>query len=234
MNLLTTANAKIQKSKDRGYLTFGLHLAPGNLSGHEVCVKRSPGCTVACLNTNGRGAFNSVQQSRIQKTQFLFDHRDAFMSLLFHQVNLAVRKARREGYIPAFRPNLTADLAWESMRHKGENLMEAFSDVQFYDYTKIPMRMRRYLNGKLPSNYHLTFSQSEVNYALVQEFVQLKGNVAVVFRKALPAKYLGVPVVDGDADDLRFLDPANVVVGLKEKGRAKADQTGFVVEPWQV
>jgi hypothetical protein len=35
--------------------------------------------------------------------------------------------------------------------------------------------------------------------------------------------------VDGDEDDLRFLDPNNVVVGLVEKGLAKKDNTGFVI-----
>jgi len=54
-------------------------------------------------------------------------------------------------------------------------------------------------------------------------------NVAVVFVGEMPSEYLGRPVVDADGDDLRFLDPANVVLGLKAKGRAKRDTTGFVV-----
>jgi len=57
------------------------------------------------------------------------------------------------------------------------------------------------------------------------------GNVAVVFRGELPKSYLGFPVVNGDDTDLRFLDPKGVIVGLVEKGLAKKDQTGFVVEP---
>jgi hypothetical protein len=38
-------------------------------------------------------------------------------------------------------------------------------------------------------------------------------------------------VIDGDINDLRFLDPKGIVVGLVEKGRAKKDASGFVVEP---
>ena len=38
-----------------------------------------------------------------------------------------------------------------------------------------------------------------------------------------------VKVIDGDTDDLRFLDPTNVVVGLKAKGDAKHDTSGFVI-----
>jgi hypothetical protein len=36
--------------------------------------------------------------------------------------------------------------------------------------------------------------------------------------------------VDGDKDDLRFLDPQGVIVGLKAKGDAKHDDTGFVID----
>jgi len=53
------------------------------------------------------------------------------------------------------------------------------------------------------------------------------GNVAVVF-DGMPNTYAGAPVVDGDASDLRFLDPDGVVVGLKAKGDAKKDDSGFV------
>jgi len=44
----------------------------------------------------------------------------------------------------------------------------------------------------------------------------------------MPNTYAGAPVVDGDASDLRFLDPDGVVVGLKAKGDAKKDTSGFV------
>jgi hypothetical protein len=67
------------------------------------------------------------------------------------------------------------------------------------------------------------------------------GNVAVVFRGELPTSYLGFPVVNGDVNDLRFLDPKGVIVGLVEKyayqfdkatGKNKlvTDKSGFVVE----
>ena len=56
-------------------------------------------------------------------------------------------------------------------------------------------------------------------------------NIAVVFRNdKFPSTFMGMPVVDGDADDLRFLDGRGVVVGLKAKGPAKKDFTGFVRE----
>jgi hypothetical protein len=56
-------------------------------------------------------------------------------------------------------------------------------------------------------------------------------NMAVVFRSKndMPQHFLGRPVINGDADDLRFLDPDGVVVALYAKGAAKRDDTGFVV-----
>ena len=54
-------------------------------------------------------------------------------------------------------------------------------------------------------------------------------NIAVVFRKDLPETYLGRKVINGDDTDLRFLDEKNVIVGLKAKGKAKKDTSGFVV-----
>ncbi|MCH8014657.1 MAG: hypothetical protein IH823_07785 [Candidatus Dadabacteria bacterium] len=63
-----------------------------------------------------------------------------------------------------------------------------------------------------------------------------RGNFAVVFDtkkgKALPQTWQGINVFDGDLDDLRFLDPSNVIVGLRAKGKAKketATATGFVI-----
>jgi len=52
-------------------------------------------------------------------------------------------------------------------------------------------------------------------------------NVAVVFDR-LPEEYMGKPVFNADDTDLRFLDPKGVILGLKAKGRAKKDTSGFV------
>ena len=55
-------------------------------------------------------------------------------------------------------------------------------------------------------------------------------NVAVVFAgSTLPDMWNGYTVINGDTDDLRFLDPKGVVVGLKAKAKAKKDTSGFVV-----
>ena len=173
---------------------------------------------------------SSVQRARIEKTRRFFLHKQAFMAELFEEFRKAIRKAEKEKLNPCFRLNLTSDIPWENVRHDGVTVFEAFPNVRFYDYTKHADRMARFLAGELPANYHLTFSRSESNEPLVQAVMASGGNVAVVFRKNLPKSWRGVPVVDGDETDLRFLDKQGVIVGLVEKGKAKKDNSGFVVE----
>ena len=102
-------------------------------------------------------------------------------------------------------------------------------EIQFYDYTPNTPRMIQFLRGKLPSNYHLTFSRKENNQAAVETIAAMGGNVAVVFDE-LPNTYLGKTVVNGDETDVRFLDGKNVIVGLKAKGKGRKDSSGFVVK----
>ena len=229
--LLTAGNAKITKGEAFGYITKGIHLAPANLSGYEVCQWRSKGCTMACLNTAGRGQMNSVQDSRIAKTKLFFEQRFDFLAKLSKEITSSIKSATKKGMQAVFRPNLTSDIAWEDIINEdGVNLFEKHSSTQFYDYTKSFQRMAKFLNGGLPSNYHLTFSASEHNQKLVEIVLQMGGNVAIVFRNQLPKTWKGFEVINGDESDLRFLDKKGVVVGLIEKGLAKKDETGFVQE----
>ena len=240
MKLLNSGNAKTLKGEKVGFRTFGLHLSPATKSGYNVCQWASAGCRAACLDTAGLGCMSNVQNSRIAKTQRFFKDNFGFMSDLRIEIGKAIKSAARKSLTPCFRLNLTSDIPWENIR-KGRtekppicslNVMEEFPEVNFYDYTKGFTRMMAWLNGKLPKNYHLTFSRSEeTSDDRIKKILSLGGNVAVVFRGSLPKTYLGFPVVDGDENDLRFKDDKSVIVGLVEKGLAKKDETGFVVEP---
>ena len=235
MSLLNKGNAKTLKGEKVGFRTFGLHLSPADKSGFNVCQWSSAGCRAACLDTAGRGCMSNVQTARIAKTQRFFKDNFAFMSDLRSEIGKAIKSAARKNLTPCFRLNLTSDIPWENIRkHRADkiNVMEEFPQVNFYDYTKGFYRMRAWLDGKMPDNYHLTFSRSEVTSDnKMKTILALGGNVAVVFRGTLPKTYLGYPVVNGDENDLRFKDPKGVIVGLVEKGLAKKDETGFVVEP---
>lgn len=234
MDLLTLGkrNPKTAKSEKLGYLTAILHLAPYKLSGRNVCPHATKGCAAACLNTAGRGGIykkgettNAIQICRIARTDLFFDDSTAFFLQLVKEIGAHVRRASRHGLIPAVRLNGTSDLPWERIKlDDGRTIFDTFPKVQFYDYTKVPGR------SNLPANYHLTFSQGESNGGNVEGAIAAGMNVAVVFAGALPEFYRGLPVVSGDDSDLRFLDPAGVIVGLTAKGKAKKDTTGFVVQ----
>jgi hypothetical protein len=234
MKLLNSGNAKTRKGEKKGFITYGIHLAPANLSGFNVCQSATAGCAAACLNTAGRGAMSSVQKARVAKTLLFFKEKQNFLSMLWQEIGAAIKSAAKKGMEPCFRLNLTSDLPWEKIRFNGQTVFEAFPSVKFYDYTKIPARMSAFLAGEMPEKYHLTFSRSETadNQALCLSFLKSGGNVAMVFRKSLPSAAFGFPVIDGDETDLRFLDGKGKIVGLKEKGLAKKDETGFVLEPF--
>ena len=218
--LLSTANPKIQKGTKLGYLSFILHLAPSTLSGKNTCPKATPGCIAACLNTAGRGGMfkrgentNMIQKARIRKTVMYFEQRDLFLATLEADIRKAIKMAEKLGLIPVFRLNGTSDLSVEKW-----GIIEKFPQVQFYDYTKVLGRKVAHLQ-----NYHLTFSKADGNDSDVAEALLQGMSVVAVYDK-IPE---GVP--SADETDLRFLDPKGTMLGLKAKGRAKKDYTGFVI-----
>lgn len=234
VSLLTPArnNPKTAKHLDDLRIESAvLHLAPANRSGHEVCPFRSLGCSAACLNTAGRGAMQATQDARVRRTNRLFDDRDGFMTQLADDIDALQRRATAKGYRAAVRLNGTSDLLWEIMplTWRGQtyrNLMAAFPEVQFYDYTKVIPRLRR----PLPGNYHLTFSLSESNDAHALDALARGFSVAAVIAGPVPERLWGYRTVDGDAHDYRFLDADGepVIVVLRAKGQAKTDTSGFV------
>ena len=224
--LLSTANPKIQKGTKMGYLSFILHLAPSDLSGKNTCPKATKGCIAACLKTAGGGGMfkrgettNMIQRARIRKTEYFFADRAAFMDDLASDIMRAVNYARKKGLIPVFRLNGTSDLSWEKYPVCGaDNIFALFPTIQFYDYTKVLGRKVSHIE-----NYHLTFSKADGNDADVAEAL-MQGMSVVAVYDAIPAD-----VPSADETDLRFLDPRGIMLGLKAKGRAKKDYSGFVI-----
>lgn len=226
------SNHKLAKSDKagRGYMTVGLSLAPAKLSGYEMCKGRSKGCTAACLNTAGRGQQTSTQRARIAKTILLNTQPSVFIDRLQDELSFFERKADSQDKMLACRLNVVSDYPWEE---KFPSVFIMFPSVQFYDYTKIYKRAVNFSAGFFPPNYHLTFSRSESNWISVREIISRKFpvNVAVVFSsEKFPTKWADRKVINGDETDLRFLDPRGTIVGLKAKGRARSERTGFVVQ----
>lgn len=229
MKLLAIDNStKTAKSDEVGKdLTAIMYMMPSDIvPGINVCpMAKIAKCEKGCLVTAGKGMMPNVVKGRTRKTEWFRDDRDSFMLQLVKDIEELKRKAAKRGVSPVVRLNGTSDIAYENIPVAGfANLMEMFPDVQFYDYTKLPGR-------KTPPNYHLTVSYSGADASYADKVLRSEHNVAVVFRDKVPAVWLGRQVIDGDKDDRRFADiKGRVIVGLKAKGRAKGDDSGFVVD----
>lgn len=224
--LLSKGNTNAKTSKNE-LTTFILYLAPAtSLPGFNLCPFASKGCTKVCLNIAGRGRFSNVQTARLNKTKFFAYDRANFYIQLCNEILTINSKAIKTGEKIAIRLNGTSDIDHIDLiqRFTGINVL-SLSNVIFYDYTKNPNHIKKYIG----TNYKLTFSRSENNDTKANEVLQAGGNVAVVFSGELPEFYKGYKVINGDLSDLRYFDPSNVVVGLKAKGPAKKDNSGFVV-----
>jgi hypothetical protein len=237
-------DSKTPKGEKFGVSTAIQYQAPNTQSGiANVCVYASEGCIEACLYTAGHGVKPSVQDARIARTILFMHDRQTYWIKLIFEIARHKRRADKAGMVPAVRLNGTSDVKWEATpvvingAKVAKNIMALYPTVQFYDYTKYPYHKRP--AESLPANYDLTFSRSESNDDEVLENLRLGRRVAVVFNskpgEIPPRTYTTTdgsiwPVVDGDQSDVRFYDPAGVVVALHAKGKARRDHSGFVVQ----
>jgi hypothetical protein len=227
-------SAKAIKAREYGYLNAINYMAPSTMAGvGNLCPHASPGCLALCLGwysgqasmvANVEGATNNVRDSRKAKAQLFMRDRAAFMAELEAGVVRAENAARRLGLMLCVRLNGATDINWPRA------IYDQFSHIQFVDYTKSAAKALAHAAGKLAPNYHVTFSRSETNEADCLKVLAAGGNVAIVFGGAFPQTWNRFLVIDGDAHDLRHLDPRGCVIGLSPKGtRAKRDVSGFVV-----
>ena len=226
-------NAKTVKGEQLGFLTGILYLAPSDISGYQVCpMAKLAQCDKPCLYTAGRGAFTSIQNARIAKTKYFFEDRQNFMLNLVKDIEKGIKQAQKSGLTLLIRLNGTSDIKFENVTFTYDNkqttIFDLFPNVQFYDYTKIANRV------DLPKNYDLTFSYSGVvefqPYA--KKAINNKMRSATVFRsvKHIPDTFLGLRVIGGDDSDIRHMDDQNTIVALYAKGKAKKDNSGFVID----
>ena len=237
---------KLGKNADE---SWHLSLAPGNMSGFEVCPRRTPGCSFACVGNSGMvRVFPNIMEARIAKTRRFFEDRAGFLRQLdteLSHLSAHLAKHKRTAYV---RLNAYSDIAFETLlpQHLAE-----YGSLRFYDYTKIRQRAvasasraRAFTNPRTGEQiYRLCYSLSErVPNAEALSVLDAGGNVAVVFSDIkyvpsagisgpMPSTYLGREVIDGDKHDNRFIDPPGTWIGLRLKGqraeRAHAVKTRF-------
>lgn len=253
--LLISSNTKTLRGEVRGWKTFVMHLAAANSSGLGNLCKYASTCPTGCIGTQGHLGMPAGVRAQLQRTAMFFDDVDSFLDQLYGEIEKGIKSAGRAGMEPCFRLNGTSDVPWERIKNSDDlNVFQAFPDTVFYDYTKYPYSDRRQARGW--RNYHLTYSFNEGPSIIkeserhgwvqkaAQEWVDEGVNVAAVFgrykneKSALPERFdLGfglLKVIDGDEDDLRFLDPSGVLVGLRAKFHSYDEleqgiATGFIL-----
>jgi hypothetical protein len=273
-------NAKARKGFKKNVIVAMLYMQPANrVPGLPNVCAFAGACREPCLNFSGQGGMGSdetgysVQEARANLNRWYYTDKPGMVTAIKKSISAlerasvkwpqsptkGIRDARvklglkptfRGKYKMAIRLNGTSDLPWERT-----GIMQSFPKTQFYDYTKNPNRMLDFLNGKMPRNYHLTFSMGGTADHMIPEILAAGGNVTIVFdtgRNAdLPTSYGGrfvvkdsrgnlrevfVPeteVLDGDEDDLRFLDPKSdrgYFIGLRFKRPTHTEQARLLSE----
>ena len=227
-NLLSKGNTNAKTSKN-DQDTYILYLAPYNQNskGINICPKASKGCAAACLFTAGRGAFSNVIKARQNKTEYYLQDKKAFINQLASELIKIDKKASKNTNQTLIRLNGTSDLDFIFLLKKYANFdISNYNNLHFYDYTKILGKVKKYSNNK---NYTLTFSRAEDNEQDIFQAVQYGANVSAVFKGTLPQTYKGIPVIDGDKTDNEMLKYKGYILGLKAKGKARTDKSGFVI-----
>ena len=220
--VFTFENAKTIKGESLGWVTAIRYLAPSDESGRWNVCPNAGHCASVCLYTAGRGIFASTQAARIRKTVWRMTDKRGHFAAARAEIALASKRASLTDMKLAVRVNGTSDLPGDAVA-----LANDFPGIVFYDYTKVVSHARAFADGRLPPNLHVTLSydSATVPWNVAEPLLSRGVNVAVAFavRKGepLPEYWRGVPVIDGDAHDLRFLDRRGVVVGLRAKGAAK-------------
>ena len=229
--LLTANQHKFDKTgRNTPFVITGLQLNPDITifdSGERLNLCPYAGeCALVCLDKAGRNASPGAVAARHRRTMLYYFDFPMFEQLLTKELKHFSIDAGIDGWV---RLNTLSDIRWEDKLG-----LDWFAQWEgmfggFYDYTKWPIAKRH----TLPPNYHLTYSWSE--RTTMQEFtdnIECGRNVAVTMAVCqndyrgdcrwgcncpLPDSFKGVPVLDGDIHDARFLDPIEHVVGLRLK-----------------
>lgn len=250
---------------DKSVASMGLGLASAqkiNEQNLSTCPK-SAICEGLCLGETsgqnllygGEGQFKSGPRlSQYLKTEAMVQHPEDFAIVLHDEIakfekwansEVGVEEIENEAgekvtqpkqvYQAAIRLNVTSDFRPQTF----EAIINAFPNVMFYDYTKLPTRA-------IADNHHLTYSStgasqvvdgetivnSESNWDKMVQRLNDGLNVAMAFtsRTSMPsfvedeATGQRFQVWDGDNYDARFLDPkredgVGMIIGLTNKDR---------------
>jgi len=232
------------------YNTKELNLAKVNL-----CKHATTGCSTSCIYHQGifkHALFekNKVKQARLKRTLKFLTQREAFFEQIIKEIKALQRKAKRRDLSPIISLNGTSDILWEkeSFTYKEKefkNLMELFSDVEFFDYTKYNILKSR---KKLPKNYHLTYSRAGTqrgkvvdDWSVLSQYLNQNINVAVVCTYDIKQQLLDknthntYPVIDGNAYNNRVHDKSlqedkGLIILLEANKKTDINSSVFILQ----
>jgi len=247
--------AKTAKGEKFNIDQYTVYLAPHSSSGAgNTCPASTVGCRAACLHYAGRAAIEAkltpserrIMPARVARTVLYFASREHFSAVLFNEIDRARRGAMKKGAEFFVRLNGTSDISPRAFKVNGVDVLTQFSDVQFFDYTKVWTRA----GIDYGSNYSLCFSWTDEStwdvarreildrgFSLAVPFAEMdQNNRPKIARFAtLPTSYGEIdsdgrqlwtaPVIDGDKFDARPLDRVDggapktggYIVGLRAK-----------------
>jgi hypothetical protein len=238
-------NVKVIKGTKKGFDTLTNYMTPYKTIYGNVCaLAHIFNCFEGCLQDSGMGKFNVNKVSRFRKIALFNDHPEIFKKILIKDIEKGIRKSKKNGHKLGVRINGTSDI--DVIKHFKDIIIK-YPDVHFYDYTKIPKYLKKLqrMSNQLP-NYHLTYSYSLSQKAqeYIKEATKTDHNIAMVFKnedqvnKLMSSKQKiklygkTYNLINGDNDDLRFLDPKNSIVLLRYKETRASDESisNFVID----
>jgi len=238
--IITRSQTKLDKASGTktGYVNRGLTLSSANEAafivgrGFTTCPNATASCRVACVGSKtGQGALPSSKIARIGRTLAMLADSERFNALLDYEIESERMRCAVFGFKLAFRFNVASDL-WAL----ANECAERNPLVTFYDYSAVPAAFDS------PSGVRRVYSRKNGKASAARALGMLERGVgvSVVFavskKDVLPLQWNGVPVIDGDINDLWFLRAPKsgaFVVGLRVKGSNKQKQqaidSGFAV-----
>lgn len=214
-----------------GRYTLGLSLPPATSSDIANLCAFEDQCAEKCVGTGGSNRFTTASNGKLARLKLLVEDTPAAIAMIVYGIESKVKVHTQEGV--GVRLNVYSDLRWERVLPTW--FWKRFANVVFYDYTKHPLSSRPV--SSLPDNYKLTYSVSQRS-TVQQISIQRKAgrSVAVVVEtrggkipntkdyRPFSVEVDGVSVIDGDANDRRYLDePGSVVLLRRKNGLPKSN-----------
>jgi hypothetical protein len=185
-------SAKIKKGQKLNVATYVMYLQSYKSLFGNTCAK-GQNCYAPCLMTSGRVKMDikefKILRARYFRTILFYVNREYFNRWLFAEID--AHSKLHDSFM--VRLNGTSDLSPLLFKVDGVNVLDAFQDVQFYDYTKISKRA-----DLIRDNYHLTFSFDGYNMDECLEMMSKGINVSIVVDGSMPEKYMGIEGVNSD------------------------------------